>query len=157
MTEAQGPPPPPPPPEPPAPPPPPPPPGYQPPQPPSSAAPTGRYPIDYEVDYVRERNRLMTFFRIILAIPWLIVAYVYEIVGLVLAIVAWVALLILGRYPETLYRWNSGILRYFASLAGFVFIATDAWPPFGWNQNPDQPQTLLVAPAAERQSRLKVL
>src|SRR5437762_2915925 len=120
MTEGQSPPPPPPPTEPPAQPPPPPP-GYRPPQPPPPAAPSGTYPIDYEVDYVRERNRLTTFFRIILAIPWLIVAYLYEIVGLVLAIVAWVVVLVLGRYPRTLYDWNSGILRYFGLLAGFVY------------------------------------
>ena len=154
MAEGQSPPPPPT--EPPAQPPPPPP-GYRPPEPPQPAAPSGAYPIDYEVDYVRERNRLTTFFRLILAIPWLIVAYLYEIVGLVLAIVAWVVVLVLGRYPRTLYDWNSGILRYFGSLAGFVYLATDAWPPFGWNQRPDQPQRVLVAPPAERQSRLKVL
>jgi len=28
------------------------------------------YPISYEADYVRERNRLTTFFRLILAIPF---------------------------------------------------------------------------------------
>ena len=137
---------------------PPPPPGYQPPEPSrASAGPSGRYPVDYGVDYVRERSRLTTFFRIILAIPWIIVAYVYEIVGFVLAIAAWVVLLVVGRYPQTLYEWTAGVLRYFASLGGFVYLATDAWPPFGWNQNPNQPQRLLVAPPTERQSRLKVL
>jgi hypothetical protein len=153
VTEGQSPTPPPPPPSEP----PPPPPGYEPPAPAQPAGPTGPYPVDYEVDYVRQRSRLTTFFRIILAIPWIIVAYVYEIVGFVLAIVAWVVLLVLGRYPQTLYDWNAGILRFFASLGGFVYLATDAWPPFGWNQSPTQPQRLLVARPAERQSRLKVL
>ena len=37
------------------------------------------YPVSYEADYRSEQNRATTFFRIILAIPWLIVAYVYEI------------------------------------------------------------------------------
>jgi len=153
MTEGQGPPPPPS--EPPAQPPPPPP-GYQPPEAAPPAGPTGRYPVGYEVDYVRERSRLTTFFRIILAIPWIIVAYLYEIVGFVLAIVAWIVVVIIGRYPQTLYEWNSGILRFFTSLGGFVYLATDAWPPFGWNQSPTQPQRLLIASPAERQSRLKV-
>jgi hypothetical protein len=157
MTEGKTPSPPPPPPSEPPSQPPPPPPGYRPPGPAQPAGPTGPYPVDYEVDYVRERSRLTTFFRIILAIPWLIVAYLYEIVGFVLAIVAWVALVILGRYPQTLYDWNAGILRYLVSFGGFLYLATDAWPPFGWNQNPAQLQRLLVAPPAERQSRLKVL
>src|SRR6185503_996525 len=37
------------------------------------------YPVHYEVDFQSEQNRATTFFRIILAIPWLIVGYLYEI------------------------------------------------------------------------------
>jgi hypothetical protein len=58
------------------------------------------YPIAYQADYVRERNRLTTFFRLILAIPWIIVAYIYEIAVAVVVIIAWFALVILGRYPQ---------------------------------------------------------
>ena len=32
------------------------------------------YPVTYEADFQPEQNRATTFFRIILAIPWLIVA-----------------------------------------------------------------------------------
>ena len=40
------------------------------------------YPISYEVEPALEgRNRLTTFFRYIVAIPWLIVAYVYGFVA----------------------------------------------------------------------------
>ncbi len=33
------------------------------------------YPISYEADFNPEPNRWTTFFRLILAIPWFIVAY----------------------------------------------------------------------------------
>ena len=35
------------------------------------------YPVTFEADYVERRNRLSTFFRLILAIPLLIWGYVY--------------------------------------------------------------------------------
>jgi hypothetical protein len=111
----------------------------------------------YEVPFHgTDRNRLTAFFRLIVAIPWLIVLYVYAYVGAVLAVVAWFALVFTGQYPETLYRWNSGILRYGTSISGFMHLVTDAWPSFGWSQDPNQPQQVLYAPPAAKQSRLKV-
>jgi hypothetical protein len=115
------------------------------------------YPISYEADYIRERNRLTTFFRLILAIPWLIVAYIYEIVALIVLVIAWFALLILGRYPEWAYNFNSGALRYFVRVFAWGFLQTDQFPPFGIGPDPTYPVRLEVAPRAEKQSRLKAL
>ena len=39
------------------------------------------YPVTYEADYQPEQNRATTFFRIILAIPWIIVGIVYSSYG----------------------------------------------------------------------------
>ena len=66
------------------------------------------YPIDYEADFNPTPNRATTFFRIILAIPWFIVAYFWGILFLFTHLFAWVAVIILGRYPEWLYNFNSG-------------------------------------------------
>jgi hypothetical protein len=115
------------------------------------------YPISYEADYVRERNRMTTFFRLILAIPWIIVAYIYEIVATVVVIIAWFALVILGRYPEWAYNFNSGALRYFVRVFAWGFLQTDQFPPFGIGPDPTYPVRLEVAPRAEKQSRLKAL
>ncbi|MGZ6619157.1 MAG: hypothetical protein ACXVHD_05765, partial [Solirubrobacteraceae bacterium] len=43
----------------------------------------------FEADYVEQRNRLTTFFRLILAIPVAIVLWFYEIVALFAVIFAW--------------------------------------------------------------------
>jgi Domain of unknown function (DUF4389) len=115
------------------------------------------YPITYEADYLRERNRLTTFFRLILAIPWIIVAYVYEIAVFVVAVIAWFALVILGRYPQWAYDFNAGALRFFVRTFAWMFLQTDQFPPFGFSSDPTYPVRVQVAPRAEKQSRLKAL
>lgn len=114
------------------------------------------YPISYEADYNREPNRLTTFFRLLLAIPWLIVGYIYAIAGIFTWIAAWFALLFTGRYPQGLYNFNSGVLRYFTRINSYVALLTDQFPPFGLSPDPTYPVRLQVAPRAEKQSRLKV-
>jgi hypothetical protein len=115
------------------------------------------YPISYEADYVRERDRLTTIFRLILAIPWIIVAYVYEIAASVVVIIAWFALVILGRYPQWAYDFNAGALRYFTRFFAWGYLQTDQFPPFGLGPDPTYPVRLQVAERAEKQSRLKAL
>jgi Domain of unknown function (DUF4389) len=113
------------------------------------------YPIAYEADFNPTPNRATTFFRIILAIPWLIVAYVYLIAIFFTHILAWVAIVILGRYPEWLYNFNSGVVRYMIRFYAWAYLQTDVWPPFGLNDDPSYPVRINIAPAAESQSRLK--
>src|ERR1700744_1897238 len=114
------------------------------------------YPVSYEADYKSEQNRATTFFRIILAIPWLIVAYVYEIAATFPVFFAWVAIVITGRYPEGLYKLNSGFLRYYVRTFAWVYLQTDEWPPFGIGEDTAYPIRVNVAPRADRQSRLSV-
>jgi len=112
------------------------------------------YPVSYEADFQSEQNRATTFFRIILAIPWLIVAYVYEIAAAFTVFFAWVAIVITGRYPEGLYKLNSGFVRYYVRTFAWVYLQTDEWPPFAISDDPAYPVRVNAAPRAERQSRL---
>jgi len=114
------------------------------------------YPVTYEADYVRERNRATTFFRAIVAIPWIIVLYVYAIAAMVVAVIAWFALVILGRYPQGMYNFVGGVLRYSMRVSAFMYLQTDAWPPFGISDDPSYPVRINFEPPAARQSRLKV-
>lgn len=115
------------------------------------------YPIAYAVDFNPRPNRWTTFFRIILVIPWLIVAYVYLILAAFTHLFAWVSVVVLGRYPGWLYRFNSGVVRYLVRFYAFAYLQTDAWPPFGIGEDPAYPIHIEIAPAAPRQSRLKAL
>ena len=113
------------------------------------------YPVSYEADFQSEQNRATTFFRIILAIPWIIVALVYYIVATFSHLFAWVAVVILGRYPEGLYNFNCGLVRFFIRTSAWVYLQTDEWPPFGFSDDPNYPIRVNFAPRAEHQSRLK--
>jgi hypothetical protein len=114
------------------------------------------YPISYEVDPALEgRNRLTTFFRYIVAIPWLIVASIYGFVAEIAAVVAWFAIVFTGKYPEGIYDFNAGYLRMISRVNGFEYLLTDAWPPFGGDEAPDYPVRVGVAPPLDQYSRLK--
>jgi hypothetical protein len=114
------------------------------------------YPVHFEADFQPEQNRATTFFRIILAIPWFIVAYVYEIVALFTVFIAWVAIVITGRYPEGLYKLNAGFVRYYVRTFSWVYLQTDEWPPFGISDDPAYPIRVNVGAREERQNRLTV-
>lgn len=115
------------------------------------------YPVTYEADYLRERNRLTTFFRPIVAIPWLIVSLVYGIAAMVVVIIAWFAILITGRYPNGMYDFVGGVLRYSMRVTAFTSLQTDEWPPFGISEDQAYPVRVHYAPRAAKQSRVKTL
>lgn len=116
------------------------------------------YPITYEADLNPTPSRGTTFFRLLLAIPWLIVAVFWGLLFAFTHLFAWVALIILGRYPEWLYNFNSGVVRFSIRVTAWLYLQTDQWPPFGLSDDPNYPIRVNV-PAAppERQSRLKAL
>ena len=114
------------------------------------------YPISYEADPILDgRNRLTSFFRYIVAIPWMIVAYVYGIVAEIVAIIAWFAIVFTGRYPEGLYNFNAGYLRMYSRTYTFLHLLTDEWPPFGGEEAPDYPVRIGVPPALDQYDRWK--
>jgi hypothetical protein len=114
------------------------------------------YPISYAADPALEgRNRLTSFFRYIVSIPWLIVAYIYGIVAEIAAIIAWFAIVFTGRYPEGIYNFNAGYLRMYSRTYSFMHLMSDAWPPFGGEEAPGYPIRIGVAPPLDQYSRLK--
>ena len=116
------------------------------------------YPISYEADFNPEPDRWLTFFRLLLAIPWFIVAAFWGILFFFTHLIAWIALIVLGRYPVWLYEFNSGVLRYGLRVSSWFFLQTDAWPPFGLKDDSSYPIRINVPPEpAARQSRLKAL
>lgn len=113
------------------------------------------YPVQYEADFNPEPNRWTTFFRLILAIPWFIVATFWGILFVFTHLFAWVAIIFIGRYPQWLYEFNSGVVRFLVRTSAWIYLQTDEWPPFGLSDDPNYPIRVNIAPAAERQSRLK--
>ena len=114
------------------------------------------YPISYEADAVLEgRNRLTSFFRYIVAIPWLIVAAIYGFVAELAAIIAWFAIVFTGRYPQGIYDFNAGYLRMYSRVYSWLHLMNDEWPPFGGDEAAGYPIRIGVAPPLDQYSRLK--
>lgn len=114
------------------------------------------YPVNYEADFNPEPNRWTTFFRPILAIPWLIVAVFWGFLFLFTHFFAWVAIIILGRYPDWLFEFNSGVVRFGVRIGAWIYLQTDEWPPFGIADDPAYPIRVNFAPREEKQDRVKV-
>jgi hypothetical protein len=104
------------------------------------------YPISFDADYAVERNRLTTFFRLLVAIPWILWAYIYGIAALVVVIIAWFAVLFTKRYPGGMYNFVAGFLRFQTRVAGFIALLTDELPPFGGGPRDDYPIRVDIAP-----------
>ena len=93
------------------------------------------YPVSFEADYAAEgRNRLTTFFRYIVGIPWLVVAYLYGIGASIVVTLAWFAMVFTGRYPQQLYDFNVGYLRMIARANGFIIPADRRLPALRWRR-----------------------
>ncbi len=114
------------------------------------------YPVSYAAEPAIEgRNRLTTFFRYIVAIPWLIVAALYGLVAQFAAFFAWFALVFTGRYPEGLYNFNAGYLRMITRVNSFTYLMTDEFPSFGGEEAPEYPIGIGIAPPLDTYSRAK--
>ena len=113
------------------------------------------YPVQYEADFNPEPNRWTTFFRLLLAIPWVVVAAFWGLLFVFTHLFAWVAIIFTGRYPAWLYEFNSGVVRFGVRTSAWIYLQTDQWPPFSLDDDPNYPIRVNIAPAAERQSRLK--
>jgi hypothetical protein len=80
-----------------------------------------------------ERNRVTAFFRIILAIPHLIVVALLEVALLVVAIIGFFAVLFTGRWPDGLRAFALGVARWWLRVQAYVLLLTDEYPPFAFD------------------------
>jgi uncharacterized protein DUF4389 len=76
------------------------------------------------------RNRLTVAFRLILAIPQMIVVALLSIAWAVTTIIAWVSILINGTFPPSLYQFNRGMLRWTTRVEAYLLLLHDEYPPF---------------------------
>jgi hypothetical protein len=89
---------------------------------------SGEYPVDLQVDGPREQNRLTVAFRVILAIPALILASVFRTLNQVLAFVSWFYALATGHISEGIRSLGAYCLRYEQQTYGYVLLATQRYP-----------------------------
>ena len=82
-------------------------------------------------DVSRDLNRWMPLVKWFLAIPHYIVLVFLHLAALVVAIVAWFAILFTGRYPRGMFDFVVGVLRWNFRVVSYAFLlSTDRYPPF---------------------------
>ena len=82
-------------------------------------------------DVQEQLNRVLPLFKWLLAIPHYIVLTILGIVSLFVALFAWVAILITGRYPVWMFNYIVGVFRWGIRVIAYAFLlTTDRYPPF---------------------------
>jgi len=82
-------------------------------------------------DARNELNRWLPLVKWLLAIPHLVVLLFLNIAAIVVAIIAWFAILFTGRYPQGLFDFVVGVMRWNLRVTAYGFmLTTDRYPPF---------------------------
>jgi uncharacterized protein DUF4389 len=90
----------------------------------------GTYPIDLEVDPSEPQNRLTVFFRVVLAIPALLLMYILSNLTQLLAVFSWFIALVMGRVPEGLRNFAALALRIETQTYAYLMVLTSRYPSF---------------------------
>lgn len=114
------------------------------------------YPISFLIDPPARQNRWTVFFRVILAIPHIIILNFLQIALRVVSLIAWFAILFVGRYPAGMYGFAAGCLRWQAMVMAYVSLLTDKYPPFALDDLPEYPAHFLTADEVSDRNRLTV-
>jgi Domain of unknown function (DUF4389) len=100
------------------------------PYPPFLASSKPDYPVRmYFAGPLPEYSRLKTFFRLLLAIPIVIMRYVANIMLEVCAFAAWVISIVMGRLPRGLFDPMVLANSYIARSDAYLFLLTETYPP----------------------------
>ena len=91
----------------------------------------GPYPTSFQVAYPTEqRDRWSVGLRFIYVIPHAVVLFFLNIALFLTSVIAWFAILFTGRYPEGLYRFAVGVLRWNVRVQAYALLMRDEYPPF---------------------------
>lgn len=99
--------------------------------PPFSGSDDASYPVRMHfAGPLEQYSRLKTFFRIILAIPILILRYAINLLLEIGAIAAWFVILVTGKMPRGLFDLMVLASSYTARSDAYWFLLTETYPPF---------------------------
>ena len=111
------------------------------------AMPTRR--VDLVYAGTAPQGRLSVGFRIILAIPQIIVLYFLFLAVFFVAVIGWFAALFTGRLPEWAHGFISGVVRWSTRVGAYLFLLTDRYPPFSLDDEDYPARPILPGPGGE--------
>lgn len=99
----------------------------------------GEEPVRFQVERSGSPTVGSALLRILTAIPSIIVLALLVYVGAIVWLVAAVLVLVDGSYPDSLWRFLLGIVRWEASLFSYLASLVDRYPPFTLETGPLSP------------------
>jgi hypothetical protein len=93
----------------------------------------GSYPIDLVVAPPREQERWKIALRIVLVLPAYLFTSVLNNVVQIVAVLAWLVALAIGRVPKGMRDLGAYCLRYQVQTFGYLLLLTDAYPSLASN------------------------
>jgi hypothetical protein len=88
----------------------------------------GTYPVDVRVEPPQKQSRLTVFFRFLLAIPALLLCYVFRLVNNLVAFFGWFYCLAMGRMHEGMRDLSVWMLRYEVQTYAYLAMLTGRYP-----------------------------
>jgi Domain of unknown function (DUF4389) len=90
----------------------------------------GEHPVRFRVERSGSPTVGSALLRIPYAIPSLIVLAILTLVGAMVWVIALVIILVDEKYPESLWRFLLGVVRWEACLLAYLASLVDRYPPF---------------------------
>jgi hypothetical protein len=90
----------------------------------------GTYPVDVRVAPAAPQSRLTVFFRLILAIPALLLVWAFRLVNQIIAFIGWFYCLATGHMHQGMRDISAWLLRYEVQTYGYIFLLTGEYPSF---------------------------
>ena len=104
------------------------------------------YPVELVGEYQERVNRFLWLIKWILLIPHFIVLWFLSIPTIITTPLAWLAVIIMGRYPSSLWAYHGGLLRWSWRINFYSYQAgnTDQYPPFAFQSREEYPADLIM-------------
>jgi hypothetical protein len=84
-----------------------------------------------DVEGGKKLSRWQPIFKVIFAIPLIILGIIYTILSIILSFLAWIHILVTGKYPDPVIKWVIGCIKYWNRLIGYAgVLVTDEYPTF---------------------------
>lgn len=93
------------------------------------------YPVKTTITYPEKLSRGILFLRLFFSIfyvgiPHGFLLFFRLIANTVIGFIAWFAILFTGKYPEKMFNFNLGTLRWITRVGAYMGYMTDEYPPF---------------------------